>query len=162
MNSDLIKFRRFMANQRTNTFFSMTIWVGSIAATLLLSSKLFQGIHHDFKNGYYIGACNLREHGSYADNEGNLITNWPPGYSLYIAPFVTGDIEETFNRLKWLSAVTMTAWVLVVYLLIRKILYQYPPYIPLGLCVLWPPMIALGDPGYCALLMALLQLKIKF
>lgn len=145
-----------MANQRTNTFFLMVIWVGTIAASILLSSTPFQGIHSDFKNGYYIGALNLHEHGSYTDSEGNLITHWPPGYSLYIAPFVTDDIEETFGRLKWLSVATLTAWVLVVYLLIRKILCQFPPYIPLGLCVLWPPMIALGNPGYSYLLLALL------
>ena len=156
MNGALIKIRRLMANQRTNTFFLVVIWVGTITASILLSSTPFQSIHDDFKNGYYIGALNLHEHGSYTDSEGNLITHWPPGYSLYIAPFVTDDIEETFGRLKWLSAATLAIWILVVYLLIRKLLHHIPPYIPLGLCVLWPPIIALGNPGYCALLLALL------
>ena len=116
----------------------------------------FQTIHYDFREGYYPGAFNLKNGDGYLDNQGQWITHWPPGYSLFLMFFVTSEIQETYTNLRWSMGALAVLNVILLYRIIRQILPTLPVTLLLPLVVFWPPLIPMLSPGGSELLFMVL------
>ena len=119
-----------------------------------LSSKFFLDTENDFKTGYYIGALNIKNGNGYTNNEGELITHWPPGYSIYLAPVVSSSLENSMSRIKIVNGLLAILWAFLLIKIFKKTIPKIPAFIPLGFAVLWPPMLAIGNPILSELLFA--------
>lgn len=122
--------------------------------TVYFSSKFFSHPISDFENGYHIGAYNLKNGQGYTNSSGQLITHWPPGYSIFIMPFISSDREISAKRLRIVNGFLSVVWIILLFIIFRKILSNTPTFVPLGLAVFWPPMLAIGNPELSELLFA--------
>jgi hypothetical protein len=128
--------------------------LGAFVSARWVAGRGFEDVHPDFREAYYPGAVGIRRTGAYIDGAGRLITHWPPGYSLLIAPFVTDAMETTLARLRWVHAALAVLWVLALSGLIRKAVPAARVGVLLSLAVFWPPMLGIGQPGYSELPLA--------
>jgi hypothetical protein len=82
--------------------------------------------------------------------------DFPPGYSLLIAPFVDEDVEQSLRVLRIVHGFLAVILVGLLALLIRRLLplrWQLPI---LAIGILWPPQLALSYPGGSEILFAVL------
>ncbi|MCD4731621.1 MAG: hypothetical protein K8R74_13535, partial [Bacteroidales bacterium] len=119
-----------------------------------LSSIFFIDTENDFKTGYYIGALNIKNGNGYTNNDGELITHWPPGYSIYLVPIVSSSPESSISRIKIVNGFLAILWAFLLIKIFKKSIPKVPTFIPLGFAVLWPPMLAIGNPILSELLFA--------
>lgn len=147
--------QRLPDSQRANEFFLALICLAVFLSAVFISPRVFDHVTFDFRFGYYPGALGIQSGLGYVDPDGKLITGWSPGYSLLIAPFVTDDLDETLNRLRWVSGAAVLAWALILRRLIRRLIPEVPSYLPLAFATLWPPMLAIGNPAYSEFALAL-------
>ena len=97
-----------------------------------LSSKFFLDTENDFKTGYYIGALNIKNGNGYTNNEGELITHWPPGYSIYLAPVVSSSLENSMSSIKIVNGLLAILWAFLLIKIFKKTIPKIPAFIPLG------------------------------
>lgn len=119
-----------------------------------LSSIFFTDTENDFKTGYYIGALNIKNGNGYTNNVGELITHWPPGYSIYLTPIVSSSLESSMVRIKIVNGLLSILWAFLLIKIFKKSMPTIPAFVPLGFAVLWPPMLAVGNPILSELLFA--------
>jgi 4-amino-4-deoxy-L-arabinose transferase-like glycosyltransferase len=150
----LINIYNKIYNTNLNRIFCLAICLISCFNASYLSSKFFKNTETDFKTGYYIGAVNIKNGNGYTNNDGELITHWPPGYSFFIAPFVSSSLESSMNRIKIVNGLLSILWVFLLFKIFKKSIPKVPTFIPLGLAVFWPPMLAIGNPELSELLFA--------
>lgn len=128
-----------------------------LVASLVSSQVRGAGIHPDFREGYHPGAVSLQRGSGYVDQSGHFITAWPPGWSLFISPWVVPDARQSAQRLRIVSGLMAAVWTVVLALLARLILPGVSILTVLVLGVFWPPMWGLGDPMGSDMLFAMLS-----
>lgn len=127
------------------------------AVAVFVPRLLLDGaVHPDFLDGYHPGAVGIQQGRGYVDGNGDLITHWPPGYSLIISPFVTPDAVASLKRLRYLSGFLAAGWVMLVSVIAGQVLRRSWRVVGVGLATLWPPLLALGDAGSSEMLFSVL------
>ena len=143
-----------IANTNLDRIFCVIICLICFFNASYLSSVFFVETENDFKTGYYIGAVNMKNGNGYTNDDGDLITHWPPGYSIYLAPIVSSSIENSMNRIRIANGFLAMLWAFLLIQIFKKTISQIPTFIPLGFSVLWAPMLAIGNPILSELLFA--------
>ena len=143
-----------IANTNLDRIFCIIICLICFFNASYLSSVFFIETENDFKTGYYIGAVNIKNGNGYTNNDGDLITHWPPGYSIYLAPIVSSSIESSMKRIRIVNGLLAMLWAFLLIKIFKKIIPKIPTFIPLGFSVLWAPMLAIGNPILSELLFA--------
>ena len=102
----------------------------------------------DFRYGYHPGALGLQQGHGYVDANGAFITRWPPGYSLFIAPFIQEDRIASLATLRHLGAALAAIWMALLAWLARMVAPGFTQPLVLALAAaFWPPLLALANPG---------------
>lgn len=143
-----------IANTNLDRIFCIIICSICFFNASYLSSVFFIETENDFKTGYYIGAVNMKNGNGYTNDKGDLITHWPPGYSIYLAPIVSSSIESSMNRIRIANGFLAMLWAFLLIQIFKRTIPKIPPFIPLGFSVLWAPMLAIGNPILSELLFA--------
>jgi 4-amino-4-deoxy-L-arabinose transferase-like glycosyltransferase len=147
---------------RTERWWWVIVGLASTSALLIaffVSNQLKESdVHPDFREGYYPGALSIRHGAGYLDQSGDFISAWPPGWSVFIAPWVADNIVESARRLRFVSIFLVAVLVVLVACLSRLMLPLESTLIVLGLAVFWPPMWALGDPISSEILFTVLMI----
>lgn len=142
--------KRFVLPPVSGTSWWVVVTVTAVAAFVIAAfvSLELKGteIHPDFREGYHPGAVNIHSGHGYVDDSGEFITAWPPGWSVFISPWVVSDAWGSVERLRVVSGLLAIVWVLTLAFLAKLVSPRISILIVLGLAVFWPPMWALGDP----------------
>jgi hypothetical protein len=132
---------------------SHRLWIAVISllayltAAVIASDFLGQYPSSDFTGGYHPSAIALREGRGYLDAQGKFLTAFPPGYSLFILPWVTEDPHQSAQHLRHVSGVLAVLWVLMLAWLAKRLLPRLAVWLVLVPAVFWPPMLAIGNPS---------------
>jgi hypothetical protein len=146
----------YLNSQKLNITICLVICLLSFLNPLILAPKLFTQPNSDFIYGYYTGALNIKNGNGYTDKEREFITHWPPGYSIFISPFVSSDFKSSVKSITLVTSFLALFWVYLLFKIFKKVIPAIPTFIPLGLAVLWPPMLAIGWPQLTAMLFSTL------
>jgi hypothetical protein len=133
--------------------------VGLIAMTAfvvaaLVAPALFSRPPTDFVLGYHPAALGLQQGQGYVGLDGRFMQDFPPGYSVLIAPFVEEDVERSLGLLRIVHGFLAVILVVLLALLIRRLLPQQWQIPILAVGILWPPQLALSYPGGSEILFA--------
>lgn len=107
----------------------------------------------DFLNGYWPGALSLRDGLGYRTAAGAFISHWPPGFSLFIAPWVSEDLVATARTLTHVNSALGVIWVLIVASLSKRLASTVSLWLTLPLA-LATPLLVLSSPQISEMLFA--------
>jgi hypothetical protein len=129
------------------------VYLTAAFVSFQLSANTFQ----DFFDGYYPGALGMQREVGYVNQRGEFITRWPPGYSLFISPWVVEDVNATITTLQYISGTLAAVWVMLVAHLATCLIPRVSIVVVLGMGIFWPPLWAIGDPMRSEMLFTVLS-----
>ncbi|MBC7293740.1 MAG: hypothetical protein H5T84_06520, partial [Thermoleophilia bacterium] len=115
--------------------------VAALAAAFLAPSLVPYA--PDYLKGYHASAWALQQGKGYLRSSGAFNAQWPPGYSVLIAPIVVEDPMASLDRLRPLAAGLAVLWVFLLAALIRRVLRRTALYAVLPVAALWPPLLVM-------------------
>jgi len=142
------KLRRFAypAEPRRGYWLVLAIVAAAAGLAAALLAPAVMPYVPDYLKGYHASAWALQQGKGYLRSNGQFNAQWPPGYSLLIAPLVVEDPRASLDRLRPLAASLAVLWVWLVARIARQLLRRTAWYLVLPVAVLWPPLLIMGNP----------------